>query len=69
MVKGCSLSPVLVLFSVLINGLLKEVDEAGVGAQLSDVKGIAGMLFADDFLGVSDSRESLEKLIDVVRSY
>ena len=27
------------------------------------------MLFADDFVGVSDSRESLQKLIDVVHGY
>ena len=31
-------------------GLLKEVEEAGVGVQLSNDKSIAGMLFADDFL-------------------
>ena len=27
------------------------------------------MLFADDYVGVSDSRESLQKFIDVVRGY
>ena len=27
------------------------------------------MLFADDFVGVSESRESLQKLIDVVYGY
>ena len=27
------------------------------------------MLFADDFVGVSDSKESLQKLIDIVYSY
>ena len=27
---------------------------------------IGGVLFADDFVGVSESRESLQKLIDVV---
>ena len=27
------------------------------------------MLFTDDFVGVSDSRESLQKLIDVVHRY
>ena len=29
-------------------------------------KQLGGMLFADDFVGVSDSKESLQKLIDVV---
>ena len=48
---------------------MKEVDEAGVGVQLSNAKSIAGMLFADDFVGISASRESLQKLIDVVRRY
>ena len=27
------------------------------------------MLFADDFVGLSDSKEQLQKLIDVVYSY
>ena len=49
-----------------INGLLKDVvGEAGVRVQLSNDKSIAGMLFADDFVGVDDSRESLQKLIGV----
>ena len=29
-------------------------------------KHLGGMLFADDFVGVSDSKESLQQLIDVV---
>ena len=32
-------------------------------------KRMGGMLFADDFVGVSESRESLQKLIDVVYGY
>ena len=65
--QGCSLSPIL--FSVFINDLLKEVEQAELGIQLSSGKTIGGMLFADDFVGVSDSKESLQKLIDVVYSY
>ena len=49
--------------------LLKEVEQAELGIQLSSGKTIGGMLFADDFVGVSDSKESLQKLIDVVYSY
>ena len=65
--QGCSLFPIL--FSVFINDLLKEVEQAELGIQLSSGKTFGGMLFADDFVGVSDSKESLQKLIDVVYSY
>ena len=65
--QGCSLSPIL--FSVFINDLLKDVEQAELGIQLSSGKRVGGMLFADDFVGVSDSRESLQKLIDVIHGY
>ena len=38
---------------MFINGLLKEVEQAGLGVELSDGSTIGGMLFADDFVGVS----------------
>ena len=65
--QGCSLSPIL--FSVFINDLLKEVEQAVLGIQLSSGKTIGGMLLADDFVGVNDSKKSMQKLIDVVHSY
>ena len=34
-----------------------------LGIQLSSGKTVGGMLFADDFVGVSDSKESLQELI------
>ena len=49
--------------------MLKVVEQAKLGIQLSSGKKIGGMLFADDFVGVSDSKESLQKLIDVVHGY
>ena len=52
-----------ILFSVFINDLLKQ---AKLGVKISGGKKIGGMLFTDDFVGVSDSKESLQKLIDVV---
>ena len=67
MAQGCSLSPIL--FSVFINDLLKEVEQAVLGIQLSSGKTIGGMLLADDFVGVNDSKKSMQKLIDVVHSY
>ena len=62
--QGCSLSPIL--FSVFINDSLKEVEHNEIGIQLNNGKTVGGMLFADDFVGISDSKESLQKLIDVV---
>ena len=64
--QGCSLSPIL--FSVFINDLLKKVEQTGLGIQLNSGKTVGGMLFADDFVGISDSKESLQKVIDVVYS-
>ena len=46
---------------------LKDVEEAGIGIKIS--KRMGEMLFADDFVGVSESRVSLQKLIDVVYRY
>ena len=65
--QDCSLSPIL--FSVFINDLLKEVERVEFGIQLSSGKTVGGMLFVDDFVGVSASKESLKKLIDVVYIY
>ena len=65
--QGCSLSPIL--FSVFINGLFKEVEQAGLGVELSDGSTIGGSLFADDFVGVSNSEEELQRLINVVHAY
>ena len=64
--QGCSLSPIL--FSVFINGLLKKVEQAELGIELTNGARIGGMLFADDFVGISDSGE-LQKLINVVHAY
>ena len=60
MAQGCSLSPIL--FSVFINDLLREVEEAGLRVQLCNGKSIGGMLFADDFVRVSDSKENYRSL-------
>ena len=60
MAQGCSFSPIL--FSVFINDLLKEVEQVVLEIQLSSGKTVGGMLFTDDFVGVSDSMESLQEL-------
>ena len=65
--QGCSLPPIL--FSVFIDDLLREVEKADLGIQLGGGKKVGGMLFADDFVGVSGSKEGLQKLISVVHGY
>ena len=65
--QGYSLSPIS--FSAFINGLLKEVERAGLRAELSYGSTIGGMLFADDFVGVSNSEEELQTLINVAHAY
>ena len=55
--QGCSLSLILI-----INDLLKEVEEAELGMQLSAGKIELYMLFADNFVGVSDLNEQLHKI-------
>ena len=54
---------------MFINGLLKEVEQAGLGVELSDGSTIGDMLFADDFVGVSNSEEELQRLINVSHAY
>ena len=51
--QRCSLSPIL--FFVFINGLLVAGEQAGVGIELSGGDEVGGLLFADDFVGVSES--------------
>ena len=62
-----ALSPVL--FSVIIDDLLREVEKADLGIQLWGGKKVGGMLFANDFVGVSGSKEGLQRLISVVHGY
>ena len=52
----------LILFSVFINGLLREVEEAEIGIDLSSGGRLGGLLF----VGVKDQ---LQTLIDVVHAY
>ena len=59
--QGCSMSPIL--FSIFINQLLDEVEKAGVGITVKkDVK-VGGLMFADDFVGLTTNAEDLQTLV------
>ena len=45
--------------------MLKEVNETDLGIQVGSDK-VRGKLFADDLIGVSGTKEGLQKLSDVV---
>ena len=68
--QGCSLSPIS--FSVFIIGLLNDVEEAEIGIDLSSDGRLGGIMFADDFVGVSESnasKDQFQKFIHVVHAY
>ena len=66
-VAGCSLSPIL--FSVFISDLLEEIDRAQIGIQLKSGNKVGGLLFADDFVGITESSENLQQLIDIIYGF
>ena len=61
--QGCSLSPIL--FSVFVNDLVKEVEHTGLGIQLVVAKQLLMNMY-NNYVGISDSKDSLQKLLDVV---
>ena len=58
--QGCSLCHII--FSI------QYIQQVEIAIQLSSGKAVGGILFAADFVGISDSKESLQKLIDFVYS-
>ena len=65
--QGCSMSPIL--FSIFINQLLDEVEKAGIGITVKkDVK-VGGLMFADDFVGLTTNTEDLQTLINIVQGF
>ena len=49
--------------------MLREVEKADFGIQIGGGKKVRGMLFADNFVGVSGSNECLQKPMSVVHGY
>ena len=61
--QGCTLSPKL--FLIFIDGLMKEIERTVPSLPSLQLN---GLLFADDFVGLSDSEQGLQALIDFVYS-
>ena len=65
--QGCTLSPTL--FLIYINGLLNEIEKSPeLGAKFSENK-MSGLLFADDFVGIAETGQALQSLINIVHNY
>ena len=62
--QGCTLSPTL--FLIFVDGLMKEIE-----SKVSPLPSLHlnGLLFADDFVGLNDSKEGLQDMINVVHAY
>ena len=60
-----SLSPML--FNVFMNNLVSEVKSLNYGVKLGDTT-ISILLYADDIALISESEDSLQKMLDVVNN-
>ena len=65
--QGCSLAPIV--FSVFISDLLEEIDRGQIGIQLKSGNKVGGLLFADDFVGITESSKILQCLIDIIYEF
>ena len=53
----------------LISDLLNEIDRAQVQIQLNSGNKVGGILSADDIVGITESAERLQQLIDIVYDF
>ena len=58
------MSPIL-----FINQLLDEVEKAGFGITIKNDVKVGGLMFADDFVGLTTNAEDLQKLINIVQEF
>ena len=58
--QGCTLSPTL--FKVFINDMIRAVDPAKQGVKVGEDT-VSGLMFADDFVGIAETPEGLQKQI------
>ena len=65
-ISGCNLSPLL--FSIFIDSLGAELNESNLGIPLGNIC-IASLFFADDIVVMGKSKEELERLMIMIRTY
>jgi len=65
--QGCVLSPILYAF--FINGLIDELKQAQLGVEISPEVLIDCLLYADDIVLITDSKEKLQRMLDIVTEY
>ena len=64
--QGCTLSPNL--FKIYINDLIVAVEGARQGVTVGEDT-VSGLMFADDFVGISETPEGLQKQIEEALEY
>ncbi len=61
--------PYLIFYINFINQLLDEVEKAVIGITVNNDAKVGGLMFADDFVGLSTNGEDLQKSIDVAEGF
>ncbi len=69
--NGCRQGDVIspTAFSIIINGLLKELNSCGLGVRIDANLLVSVLAFADDIVLLAESAEDLQKLINIVHRW
>ena len=64
--QGCVASPTL--FNVLMNELISDLNNSGVGIEIADIL-INSLSFADDIVLMADNEADLKRLLDITSNF
>ena len=62
--QGCNLSPLF--FNIMMVQVAKKLQESGLGAKVGNIR-IPSVFFADDIGLSSETREGLERLLEILQ--
>ena len=65
--QGCTLAPNV--FKVHFNDMTVAIEAAKQGVTVGDDTAVSGLMFADDFVGISETPERLQKQIEKALEY